>query len=44
MPFVQLPVSTTKVCCGALKTDQPCALKIDQGWRPREQALGTFAV
>jgi hypothetical protein len=31
-------------CCGALKIDQPCALKIDQGWRPREQALGTFAV
>lgn len=27
-------------CCRALKTDQPCALKIDQGKRPRDWSLG----
>jgi hypothetical protein len=31
-------------CCGALKTDQPCAFKIDQGWMPGKRSLGVVGV
>jgi len=36
--------SKRPMCCRALKTDQPCALKIDQGWKPWEVSLGVFRV
>jgi hypothetical protein len=37
-------VLVASVCWRSPKTDHLCALKIDQGWKPRERSLGVVGV
>jgi len=37
-------MSSEDTCWRALKTDQLCSLKIDQGWKPGALAPGVFGL